>query len=220
MTPPDSVPIANNMDAFLMPFTANRQFKKNPRLLARAKGVHYWTPEGRRVIDGTAGLWCVNAGHGREEIKAAIAQQLEEMDYAPSFQMGHPKSFELAARHAALLPGDLNHAFYCNSGSEAVDSALKIALAYHRANGPGHAHPLRRPRARLSRRRLRRHLGRRHGQQPQMVRRDAARCRPPAAHPSAAERLLQGRALSMAALSLPMRWRASSACTMPPTSPR
>jgi beta-alanine--pyruvate transaminase len=132
-----SKPAANNLDAFFMPFTANRQFKKNPRLLARAKGMHYWTPEGRRIIDGTAGLWCVNAGHGREEIKAAIAQQLEEMDYAPSFQMGHPKSFELAARHAAMLPGDLNHAFYCNSGSEAVDSALKIALAYQRARGQG-----------------------------------------------------------------------------------
>ncbi|MBM3619508.1 MAG: aspartate aminotransferase family protein [Alphaproteobacteria bacterium] len=130
-------PVTNNLDAFLMPFTANKQFKKNPRLLAKAKGVHYWTPEGRRVIDGTAGLWCVNAGHGREEIKAAIAAQLEEMDYAPSFQMGHPKAFELAARHAAMLPGDLNHAFYCNSGSEAVDSALKIALAYHRATGQG-----------------------------------------------------------------------------------
>src|SRR6476660_7631897 len=137
MTPPKSAPVANNMDAFFMPFTANRQFKANPRLLARAKGVHYWTPEGRRIIDGTAGLWCVNAGHGREEIKAAIVKQLDEMDYAPSFQMCHPKSFELAARHAALLPGDLNHAFYCNSGSEAVDSALKIALAYHRANGQG-----------------------------------------------------------------------------------
>jgi beta-alanine--pyruvate transaminase len=132
-----AAPSANNLDAFLMPFTANRQFKKNPRLLARAKGVHYWTPEGRKIIDGTAGLWCVNAGHGREEIKAAIAAQLEEMDYAPSFQMGHPKAFELAARHAALLPGDLNHAFYCNSGSEAVDSALKIALAYQRARGQG-----------------------------------------------------------------------------------
>ncbi|MFO1160163.1 MAG: aspartate aminotransferase family protein [Reyranellaceae bacterium] len=130
-------PSANNLDAFFMPFTANRQFKKNPRLLAKAKGVHYWTPEGRKIIDGTAGLWCVNAGHGREEIKAAIAAQLEEMDYAPSFQMGHPKAFELAARHAALLPGDLNHAFYCNSGSEAVDSALKIALAYQRARGQG-----------------------------------------------------------------------------------
>jgi beta-alanine--pyruvate transaminase len=130
-------PVANNLDAFLMPFTANKQFKKNPRLLAKAKGVHYWTPEGRRIIDGTAGLWCVNAGHGREEIKAAIAAQLEEMDYAPSFQMGHPKAFELAARHAAMLPGDLNHAFYCNSGSEAVDSALKIAMAYQRAIGQG-----------------------------------------------------------------------------------
>ena len=130
-------PTANNLDAFFMPFTANRQFKKNPRLLAKAKGVHYWTPEGRKIIDGTAGLWCVNAGHGREEIKAAIAAQLEEMDYAPSFQMGHPKSFELAARHAAMLPGDLNHAFYCNSGSEAVDSALKIALAYWVARGQG-----------------------------------------------------------------------------------
>jgi beta-alanine--pyruvate transaminase len=137
MTPPDTAPSANNLEAFFMPFTANRQFKKNPRLLAKAKGVHYWTPEGRKIIDGTAGLWCVNAGHGREEIKAAIARQLDEMDYAPSFQMGHPKAFELAARHAALLPGDLNHAFYCNSGSEAVDSALKIALAYHRARGEG-----------------------------------------------------------------------------------
>src|SRR5882757_5440621 len=135
MTPPATKPAANNLEAFFMPFTANRQFKKNPRMLAKAKGVHYWTPEGRKIIDGTAGLWCVNAGHGREEIKAAIAKQLDEMDYAPSFQMGHPKAFELAARHAALLPGDLNHAFYCNSGSEAVDSALKIALAYHRANG-------------------------------------------------------------------------------------
>ncbi|HSS84739.1 MAG TPA: aspartate aminotransferase family protein, partial [Reyranella sp.] len=91
----------------------------------------------RQVLDGTAGLWCVNAGHTRPKITAAIAEQAAELDYAPAFQMGHPKAFELAARHAALLPGDLNHAFYCNSGSEAVDSALKIALAYHRANGQG-----------------------------------------------------------------------------------
>ena len=125
MSPSNTAPAANNLEAFFMPFTANRQFKKNPRMLAKAKGVHYWTPEGRKIIDGS------------EEIKAAIAKQLDEMDYAPSFQMGHPKAFELAARHAALLPGDLNHAFYCNSGSEAVDSALKIALAYHRANGQG-----------------------------------------------------------------------------------
>ncbi len=96
MTPPATQPAANNLEAFFMPFTANRQFKKNPRMLAKAKGVHYWTPEGRKIIDGTAGLWCVNAGHGREEIKAAIARQLDEMDYAPSFQMGHPKAFELA----------------------------------------------------------------------------------------------------------------------------
>src|SRR6516225_11956031 len=137
MTAPTTAPAANNLEAYFMPFTANRQFKANPRLLARAKGVHYWTPEGRQIIDGTAGLWCVNAGHGREEFKAAIAKQLDEMDYETSFKMGHPKSFEFAARHAALLPGDLNHAFYCNSGSEAVDSALKIALAYHRANGQG-----------------------------------------------------------------------------------
>src|SRR5260370_9823164 len=89
------------------------------------------------MIDGSAGLWCVTAGHGREEIKAAIAKQLDEMDYAPSFQMGHPKSFELAARHAALLPGDLNHASYGNSGSESVATPLKIALAYHRATGQG-----------------------------------------------------------------------------------
>ena len=143
MTPPATAPAANNLEAFFMPFTANRQFKKNPRLLAKAKGVHYWTPEGRKIIDGTAGLWCVNAGHGREEIKAAIAQQLEEMDYAPSFQMGHPKSFELAARHAALLPGDLNHAFYCNSGSEAVDSRAQDRARLSPRQRPGHAHPLR-----------------------------------------------------------------------------
>jgi beta-alanine--pyruvate transaminase len=135
--PANPAPAANNLEAFFMPFTANRQFKKNPRLLAKAKGVHYWTPEGRKLIDGTSGLWCVNAGHGREEIKQAIAAQLEEMDFAPTFQMGHPRAFELAARHAAMLPGDLDHAFYCNSVSEAVDSALKIALAYHRARGEG-----------------------------------------------------------------------------------
>ena len=140
MSPANTAPALdglNNLDAFLMPFTANRQFKKNPRLLARAKGMNYFTPQGRKVIDGTAGLWCVNAGHGREEIKAAIADQLEVLDYAPTFQLGHPRAFELAARHAQMLPGDLNHAFYCNSGSEAVDSALKIALAYHRVRGQG-----------------------------------------------------------------------------------
>jgi beta-alanine--pyruvate transaminase len=138
--PDDFAPRAltrEELEAHWMPFTANRHFKAKPRILSHARGVHYWTADGREILDGVAGLWCVNAGHGREEIKAAIAAQLEEMDYAPSFQMGHPKAFELAARHAALLPGDLNHAFYCNSGSEAVDSALKIALAYQRARGQG-----------------------------------------------------------------------------------
>ena len=135
MTPPATKPTANNLEAFFMPFTANRQFKKNPRLLARAKGVHYWTPEGRKVIDGTAGLWCVNAGHGREEIKQAIAQQLEEMDYAPSFQMGHPIAFEFAERLVRIAPAGFSRVFFTNSGSESVDTALKIALAYHRARG-------------------------------------------------------------------------------------
>ena len=130
-------PAANNLEAYWMPFTANRQFKAKPRLFAGAKDVHYVTPEGRSVLDGTAGLWCVNAGHCRPKIVEAIQRQAAEMDYAPAFQMGHPKAFELAARLAALLPGDLDHVFYTNSGSEAVDTALKIALAYQRLRGEG-----------------------------------------------------------------------------------
>ncbi|MCW5729175.1 MAG: aspartate aminotransferase family protein [Alphaproteobacteria bacterium] len=127
----------NNLEAFWMPFTANRQFKANPRLLAGAKDMHYTSADGRRILDGTAGLWCVNAGHCRTRIVEAVARQVAEMDYAPAFQMGHPKSFELAARLAAMLPGDLDHVFFTNSGSEAVDTALKIALAYHRVRGEG-----------------------------------------------------------------------------------
>ncbi|MGY0195530.1 aminotransferase class III-fold pyridoxal phosphate-dependent enzyme [Leptothrix sp. BB-4] len=123
------------MDAYWMPFTANRQFKKNPRLLARAEGMHYWTADGRQILDGVAGLWCVNAGHGRSRISRAIAEQAAEMDYAPPFQMGHPKAFELAERVAALAPAGLNRVFFTNSGSESVDTALKIALAYHRSRG-------------------------------------------------------------------------------------
>ena len=218
MTPPKSAPAANNLDAFFMPFTANRQFKKNPRLLAKAKGVHYWTPEGRKIIDGTAGLWCVNAGHGREEIKAAIAKQLDEMDYAPSFQMGHPKAFELAARHAAHAAGRPQPRLLLQLGLRGRRFGAQDRARLSPRQRPGHAHPLRRPRARLPRRRLRRHLGRRHGQQPQVVRRDAAGRRPPAAHPPAAERLLQGPARARRASS-PMRWKASSACTTPRTSP-
>lgn len=131
---PDTDPA---MDAFWMPFTANRQFKKAPRLLARAAGMHYWTPEGREILDGVGGLWCVNAGHGRPRIVQAIAAQAAELDYAPPFQMGHPKAFELAERLAALAPPGLDKVFFTNSGSEAVETALKIALAYHRVRGEG-----------------------------------------------------------------------------------
>ncbi len=127
--------IPNDLDSYWMPFTANRQFKAKPRLLVGAKGMYYTTHDGRQLLDGTAGLWCVNAGHGRAEIVAAIAAQAGEMDYAPSFQMGHPKAFELASRIAQLMPGDLDHVFFANSGSEAVDTALKIALNYHARRG-------------------------------------------------------------------------------------
>jgi beta-alanine--pyruvate transaminase len=128
-------PQPNNLEAYWMPFTANRAFKKRPRLVSRAKDMHYYTPEGRPVLDAVAGLWCCNAGHNREPIVRAIQQAAAEIDFAPSFQYGHPKTFELAAKIAATAPGDLDHVFFCNSGSEAVDTALKMALAYHRARG-------------------------------------------------------------------------------------
>jgi len=124
-----------NTDSLWMPFTANRQFKAAPRLLVGARGMYYWAHDGRRVLDGTAGLWCVNAGHCRPEIADAIARQSRELDYAPGFQMGHPAAFEAASRVARLMPSGLDRIFFTNSGSEAVDTALKIALAYHRARG-------------------------------------------------------------------------------------
>jgi beta-alanine--pyruvate transaminase len=126
-----------DLEAFWMPFTANRQFKARPRLLARAEGMHYWTEDGRKVLDGVAGLWCVNAGHGRKEITEAVSKQLATMEYAPPFQMGHPPGFELASRLVKLAPGDIDHVFFTNSGSEAVDTALKIAIAYQRLRGEG-----------------------------------------------------------------------------------
>ncbi|MFY0312121.1 aspartate aminotransferase family protein [Leisingera sp. D0M16] len=126
---------ANAMDAYWMPFTANRHFKQNPRMVAAAEGMYYTTTDGRKVMDGTAGLWCVNAGHAAPRITEAVQKQVTELDYAPAFQMGHPKAFELAARLADLAPGDLNHVFFTNSGSESVETALKIALAYHKAKG-------------------------------------------------------------------------------------
>jgi beta-alanine--pyruvate transaminase len=127
--------ISNNLDAFWMPFTANRQFKNAPRLLVAAQGMYFTSHDGRQVLDGTAGLWCVNAGHCHPKIVEAIRRQAGELDYAPPFQMGHPKAFELSSRLALMAPGDLDHVFYGNSGSEAVESALKIAIAYHRARG-------------------------------------------------------------------------------------
>lgn len=127
----------NDLQSYWMPFTANRQFKEAPRMLMGAKGLYYTTDEGQKVLDGVSGMWCVNAGHGREPITEAIRAQAGQMDYATAFQMGHPLAFELASRLTTLLPGDLNHVFFANSGSEAVDTALKIALAYHRARGEG-----------------------------------------------------------------------------------
>ena len=126
---------ALSLEELWKPFTANRAFKRTPRLLVGAKGMYYTAADGRRVLDGTAGLWCVNAGHCREPIVRAIAEQAARMDYSPGFQMGHPLEFELASRLAAMVPGDIDHVFFANSGSEAVDSALKIALAYWQARG-------------------------------------------------------------------------------------
>jgi beta-alanine--pyruvate transaminase len=129
------VNVPNDLEPFWMPFTANRAFKARPRLISGAKDMHYITPEGRKVLDGSAGLWCTNAGHNRDPIVAAIQRQAAELDFTPTFQFGHPKAFELAGRIAALAPGDLDHVFFCNSGSEAVDTALKIALAYQNVRG-------------------------------------------------------------------------------------
>ncbi len=129
------VPVPNNLDAFWMPFTANRAFKAAPRLLARAEGMYYYTPEGRPLLDGSAGLWCCNAGHGRREITEAIRHQAGVMDFAPTFQLGHPIAFRAAAKVAEMTPAGLDRIFFTNSGSESADTALKIALAYHRARG-------------------------------------------------------------------------------------
>ena len=127
----------NALESFWMPFTNNRGFKAHPRLFARAEDMHYFTPDGRAVLDATAGLWCVNAGHNRPKIVEAIRHQAGELDFAPTFQLGHPLAFALAERLAGLFPPGLDQVFFCNSGSEAVDSALKIALAYQKAIGQG-----------------------------------------------------------------------------------
>ena len=125
----------SELEAYWLPFTANRAFKRRPRLIERGEGMHYVTPDGRRLLDAMSGLWCCNAGHCRAPIIDAITRQAERLDYAASFQLGHAAAFRLAAKLAALAPGDLNHVFFCNSGSEAVDTALKITLAYHKLSG-------------------------------------------------------------------------------------
>jgi len=127
--------LQSDLAPFWMPFTANRQFKQAPRLLSEAKGMYYKTPDNREILDGTAGLWCVAAGHCRDEIVKAVQDQVARMDFAPTFQMGHPLAFETASRLAAITPPGLNRIFFTNSGSESADTALKIALAYHRARG-------------------------------------------------------------------------------------
>jgi beta-alanine--pyruvate transaminase len=196
-----------------MPFTANRQFKKAPRLLARAEGMHYWTPDGRADP----------RRHRRPVVRATPATRPDrrgdpeaggEMDYAPPFQMGHPLAFELAARVARAGAGRHDHVFFTNSGSEAVDTALKMALAYHRARGEASAHAADRPRARLPRRQLRRHLGRRHRRQPQDVRHAAGRRRPPAAHHDLARNAFSAASRSTARSS-PTTSSAWSRCTTP-----
>lgn len=129
--------LPNSLDAFWMPFTPNRRFKAHPRLFVRAEGMHYYTPSGQAVLDATAGMWCSNAGHNRKPITEAIQRTAATLDFAPSFNLAHPASFEFASRLVEILPDGIDHVFYCNSGSEAVDSALKAALAYHRARGEG-----------------------------------------------------------------------------------
>ncbi len=136
MTNPTSV-TPNDLSAFWMPFSANRQFKKNPRMFVAAKDMHFTTSDSRQVLDATSGLWCVNAGHCRPRITEAIQKQAAELDYAPAFQIGHPKVFELANRLVDIAPEGMDHVFFTNSGSESVETALKIALAYHRVKGEG-----------------------------------------------------------------------------------
>ena len=139
MSPNSSAPAKapNDLAAYWMPFTANRAFKRAPRMVIGAQDMHYITSDGRKIIDAVAGMWCSNAGHNRAPIAAAIARQAANLDYAPPFQIGHPQAFELATRIAALAPEGLDHVFFCNSGSEAADTALKIALGYHHARGEG-----------------------------------------------------------------------------------
>ncbi len=126
-----------SLDEYWMPFTPNRDFKHDPKMVVRAEGMYLWNDRGDKILDGSSGLFCVNAGHGRKEIADAVGTQLRELDFIAPFTRGHPKQFELASRVAELTPGDLNRIFFVNSGSESVDTAMKVALAYHQARGQG-----------------------------------------------------------------------------------
>jgi beta-alanine--pyruvate transaminase len=126
-----------DLEAYWMPFTGNRYFKSNPRMISRAEGMYCWTHDGRKLVDAVSGLWCCNAGHCHPKIVSAIKAQAEELDYSMTFQLGHPKIFEMANKLTDITPEGLDYAFFVNSGSEAVDTALKIALAYHRLRGEG-----------------------------------------------------------------------------------
>ena len=159
-----------SLDEFWMPFTPNRDFKADPRIVVRAEGMYYWNDRGEKIIDASSGLFCVAAGHGRKEIADAVHRQLRELDFVAPFLRAHPKSFELASRIAELTPGDLNRIFFVNSGSESVDTAMKVALAYHQARGQAGRTMFVVARARLPRRQLRRRRAVRHRQQPAQIR--------------------------------------------------
>ncbi len=211
---------ANNLEAFWMPFTANRQFKKAPRLLVGAKGMYYRAADGRQVLDGTAGLWCVNAGHGRQHIADMVAAQIRELDYAPAFQMGHPRAFELAARlrhlHAARPRPRVLHQFRLGIGGDRPQDRARLSPGARR----GLALPPDRPRARLSRGEFRRHFGRRHRRQPQAFRHAPDRRRPHPPHPRHRAATPSPAASRSTGRSWPTTSSGSSRCTTPPPSPR
>ncbi len=207
-------PTPQGLSAFWMPFTANRQFKQAPRLLARADGMYFRTPEGREVLDGVAGLWCVNAGHNRPKIVQAIQRQAAELDYAPPFNMAHPLAFELAGKLAQIAPAGLDKVFYHQLGlrigrDRAQDGDCLPPGARRRI-----AHPADRPRARLPRRQLRRHLGRRHRRQPAHVRPDAGRGRPHPPHPRCGAQLRSAAGSRSTAPSWPTTSSGWWRCTM------
>ena len=213
-------PITNNLEAYWMPFTANRQFKKNPRLLVRAKGMHYWSHDGRQVLDGTSGLWCVNAGHARPEIADAVHDQLLELDYAPGLPDGPPEGVRArgaADRDRAAGPRPrLLHQFRLGIGRDGAEDRARLSAR----EGRGQPHPADRPRARLSRRQFRRHLGRRHGRQPQAFRHAARRRRPHPPHARPRPATPSRAACRSTARSSPTIWSGSSRCTTPRPSPR